>query len=630
MSAAVAGGSPDSGRHRNRTYDVDHDDEDSNRMKTEPDSDIKDYAETTMNELLGWYGLDKLDARSLNLKNLNHHFPTSSSSSSPLRQDDDIMSEDDMGRSSRSPVIESESLISNPSNEAIICAWCQKTGLKLFTLKTSSGKTKVFCSEPCFNQCRRAAFKKNRVCNWCRHVRHTVNYVDFKDGDEQLQFCSDKCLNQYKMQIFCRETQAYLQMNPHLQEETSKNIGNANSKLITPDLWLRDCQEPINGGQNLSHSDDDSVSPNVRTFPQNPVRKEIDLEDLSMKHKSEKITFPPLQRDYSQSGHKSPDNSTLVKDKRSLEMCNALSSYLREERDKNSVERRRKHFENDREHFRKKQRLANLRHKTNPHQEAPPAHLASSVHPSITFPGQNRLYPPPVSPYISQNSSPINPPAAHSKSIPSHPGIAGSLLPPGLPPPPPLLNNDFIHSQFNPQFFQPPFGSLSHPQHLEAFLRMQSTMNRRTDPLGSHIYPDPVLPNLKPSMPHFNAGSSAPPNTVMLPYPIFLPLPVPIPIPIPLSSFLKKEKQTNASGIESGKAKNLSINGESSDDKQPDTKTEDNMISVLKKLKNSKQNVNDTSTKKEKSVPSPDTSSYAVTNNDSQTNRLILTRNKNR
>lgn len=46
-----------------------------------------------------------------------------------------------------------------------------------------------------------------------------MSYVDFNDGASQLQFCSDKCLNQYKMQIFCRETQAHLELNPHLKEK---------------------------------------------------------------------------------------------------------------------------------------------------------------------------------------------------------------------------------------------------------------------------------------------------------------------------------------------------------------------------------------------------------------------------
>lgn len=69
------------------------------------------------------------------------------------------------------------------------CAWCQKvSNAKQFNFKTPSGKT-VFCSEQCFTQCRRANFKRNKTCDWCRHVRHTVNYVDFQDGDHQLQFC---------------------------------------------------------------------------------------------------------------------------------------------------------------------------------------------------------------------------------------------------------------------------------------------------------------------------------------------------------------------------------------------------------------------------------------------------------
>lgn len=49
------------------------------RVKPEPVDDIKDYAETTMNELLGWYGYEKVvdrrDTQGLNLG----HFAASSS-----------------------------------------------------------------------------------------------------------------------------------------------------------------------------------------------------------------------------------------------------------------------------------------------------------------------------------------------------------------------------------------------------------------------------------------------------------------------------------------------------------------------------------------------------------------------
>lgn len=59
---------------------------------------------------------------------------------------------------------------------------------------------------------------------------------------------SDKCLNQYKMNIFCKETQAQLELHPHLQnvllpENLCKTL-EPSLPLITPDLWLRDCHSP--------------------------------------------------------------------------------------------------------------------------------------------------------------------------------------------------------------------------------------------------------------------------------------------------------------------------------------------------------------------------------------------------
>lgn len=120
----------------------------------------------------------------------------------------------------------------------IFCGWCKRevpdNSPKFLT--TPDGPR--YCSESCFTQSRRASFKKAKTCDWCRHLRHAVSYVDFQDGASQLQFCSDRCLNQYKMQIFCKETQAHLDMNPHLKDTGLSN----NSGLITPDLWLKNCR----------------------------------------------------------------------------------------------------------------------------------------------------------------------------------------------------------------------------------------------------------------------------------------------------------------------------------------------------------------------------------------------------
>lgn len=136
------------------------------------------------------------------------------------------------------------------------CGWCRNSIAPSQSdfMVTPDGSR--YCSEPCFAHSRRASFKRAKTCDWCKHIRHTVSYVDFNDGATQLQFCSDKCLNQYKMQIFCKETQAHLDMNPHLKDNF-KTSGKMNAlftvqfiyslllildNLITPELWLRNCK----------------------------------------------------------------------------------------------------------------------------------------------------------------------------------------------------------------------------------------------------------------------------------------------------------------------------------------------------------------------------------------------------
>jgi hypothetical protein len=77
-----------------------------------------------------------------------------------------------------------------------------------------------------------------------KHVYNDVKYLYF----------SDKCLNQYKMNIFCKETQAHLQLHGGLAAAAGSdgNTGLGSGSLITPDLWLRDCrgesEEETGGG----------------------------------------------------------------------------------------------------------------------------------------------------------------------------------------------------------------------------------------------------------------------------------------------------------------------------------------------------------------------------------------------
>ncbi|CAF1292591.1 unnamed protein product [Adineta steineri] len=55
-----------------------------------------------------------------------------------------------------------KSIVNNQEQESSTCAWCQKLGVRSFTLRTDNGDSKTLCSEVCFNQYRRASFKKNK------------------------------------------------------------------------------------------------------------------------------------------------------------------------------------------------------------------------------------------------------------------------------------------------------------------------------------------------------------------------------------------------------------------------------------------------------------------------------------
>ncbi|XP_013141589.1 PREDICTED: sine oculis-binding protein homolog [Papilio polytes] len=190
------------------------------QVKKENEEEIKEFAETAMNELLGWYGYERLELR--------------------------------RWAASRARDTNSPEQAAEQKNKDE-CSWCNKSiGSESGALQHAGA---AFCSELCFSQSRRANFKRAKTCDWCRHVRHTVAYVDFQDGATQLQFCSDKCLNQYKMHIFCRETQAHLDLNPHLVSAASS------TNLITPELWLKNCKS-----RSVSPTSERSASPNIENL----------------------------------------------------------------------------------------------------------------------------------------------------------------------------------------------------------------------------------------------------------------------------------------------------------------------------------------------------------------------------
>ncbi|XP_035217472.1 sine oculis-binding protein homolog A-like isoform X2 [Stegodyphus dumicola] len=576
-----------------------------------------DYAETTMNELLGWYGYEKVDSRDTQGLNLTHFASKNNSNaaadnnnstngisppssamegsdasedvashhggleSAPSRLRPDSVSpcpdgsSDEVARQQQQMVSALSSIVKHPDTPdspnlppgCIVCAWCQKVGMKLFTLKTPNG-CKAFCSELCFTQCRRASFKKNKICDWCKHVRHTVNYVDFQDGEQQLQFCGDKCLNQYKMNIFCKETQAHLQMHTHLKEAACKMASTGSVNLITPELWLRDCK--TNGNSRSPHEtidimEDINSDDNISAAP-----------SPSLILESPKPSTPPIKekKEHKQEQNQAPKEKVLNK---------SSSKHSPRKNVSEKVHHQSKHH---------RERKVNGLHNTgespgNPRQSpihaSPPSHTRSN---QITNGSHSLLSPPPLG------------------SVPRPPPYVGPLPPRPCPPVPSPLNMGNIDHGRQP-FFQhnvvpPPFQFLAQQQ-MEAFLRSQHGLDLRSKPPPPlpippwvmppfpqvHVPPPPHIPpslnSRSPSLSHssspvrsHNQSSShksnhhgkhkghskhtstfannvethaannttsseisvppslLPPVTVMVPFPLILPVPLPIPVPIPI------------------------------------------------------------------------------------------------
>lgn len=65
--------------------------------------------------------------------------------------------------------------VEDVQNVQIVCVWCQKEGVKRYSLCMGS-ELKSFCSEKCFAACRRAYFKRNKVSGKCK--KHTNISVD--------------------------------------------------------------------------------------------------------------------------------------------------------------------------------------------------------------------------------------------------------------------------------------------------------------------------------------------------------------------------------------------------------------------------------------------------------------------
>ncbi|XP_023122808.2 sine oculis-binding protein homolog isoform X1 [Amphiprion ocellaris] len=497
-------------------------------VKREINQEMKTFAESTMNELLGWYGYDKVDLRESeaneirNYRERRQHVSVLKENSLPKpksldtkvshsvlamksgeRESSSVPSSSPSSSATSSsltspkehksaPVIVpliKPSAVEDVQNVQIVCVWCQKEGVKRYSLCMGS-ELKSFCSEKCFAACRRAYFKRNKardedlhgerspqhphtedsprlvlkintnvrslspvpqVCDWCKHVRHTKEYLDFGSGEERLQFCSTKCLNQYKMDVFYREARAALTSTSSSPNRTSQE-GRADSsmtgqKLLTPESW------------NSSNSAGEARNRNLS--PKGPA----------LIHGSGEPTSISPSEASSSSSSKVP-----VSGLRTLER---------------SV-------------------------------QPPPS--AAEVSPHLA-----PLPPHPIRPTLEQKPVPQIPipfirPPLHAQGLksplanpPRHPG------PPSSP----------IHRPPHSPHLQPPTSTSMNPPGLMHPFPGAYFPGLHSPPLNMMPRaPVPMPPMMNFGIPSFSPLLPQP--TVLVPYPIIVPLPVPIPIPIPI------------------------------------------------------------------------------------------------
>uniref|UniRef100_A0A8C6WPZ4 Sine oculis binding protein homolog n=1 Tax=Neogobius melanostomus TaxID=47308 RepID=A0A8C6WPZ4_9GOBI len=469
------------------------------------------FAESTMNELLGWYGYDKVELRESeaneirNYRERRQHVSVLKENSLPKPKeskpavpasvlsmktaDRDCVPVSSSSSSSSSALSSPKELKSPPvivplikpsavediQSVQIVCVWCQKEGVKRYSLCMGS-ELKSFCSEKCFAACRRAYFKRNkvraeystgiililsyldsprlvlkinssvRVCDWCKHVRHTKEYLDFGSGEERLQFCSTKCLNQYKMDVFYREARAA----GSSQDGHSSDAKNATpQKLLTPDSWTASNGE-------AKHR---KLSPKIH------VASESSMEASSSKTSrtfDRPIPQPP---------------------------------------------------------------------------SAPPPAIA------VSHPQHHPQHQPPR-PHVPPMPMPFIRPPLHAQGLksplanpPTHPGPPSSPI--HRPPHSPHLQPPTPGAPMNPP-------SLMHPFHGAYFPGLHSPPLNMLPrgPVPPHV---PMPPMMNFGIPSFSPLLPQP--TILVPYPVIVPLPVPIPIPIPIPLKATQECSTGHSGV---------------------------------------------------------------------------------
>nr|XP_009860569.1 sine oculis-binding protein homolog [Ciona intestinalis] len=606
------------------------------------ESEMKSFAQNTMNELLGLYGYDRLAENDLGRYRLqagissqrNRYSADSSSDVSPQPSDREDKSRPSVlnlkthtasppPRSTRESAFSSskrakvfETGISLPRNvgdrshsgrkplntpphpkislaspirgydEEVTCSWCRKQGRSLFTLQENDG-TKSFCSEKCFAACRRATFKRTRVCDWCKQIRHPRKFLENTGGDGRLQFCSSQCLEGYKMAIFCKEIQN------GKSEDEKDDVSNTSSGrgLISPptddesglvDLRMRSPSIKIRhallttslDNPNTSSNRTKSISPDgVFTLDPNPIRpKRFSRDDTSSG-----VTSSPRNNDAESRRFSSTETNHRSHSKESHNRFRHSDSSLRKAQKSRSSNDVRPVVHKPKAGVQSQRTQASPTLKKTVRTAWPPVggtpkHLPplSTTHEALTNMGVGKtLNPNPLPVPFFGEQSPMNVAALQSM-------LASGLLQNQLPPNPNLYPGLYPGFPFNPQLPSLPKENSEKLDPSSFFLGLMAAGNSLPNPGALPAVGEPHKPQqsaqITPS--YSNTPEVSKPSTVEVqqkpqpitnnntspfPYPMLLvpfPVPVPIPIPIPMPRPDTESKDLNQE-IETTKSDSL-------------------------------------------------------------------------
>ncbi|XP_042565871.1 sine oculis-binding protein homolog B-like [Clupea harengus] len=515
-------------------------------VKRELNQEMKSFAESTMNELLGWYGYEEVDLQEVsgaeNRKPcVKRHVSVLRENSVPSAQVEGASSENEKHgereaakacaisdsasitssttsssseeRESRDthvivPLIK-PSAIEEVQNVMIVCVWCQREGVRRFSLLMGL-QLKSFCSEKCFFACRRAHFKRNKANDSSCHGDESPGG---KEEKESLPIPKMKTSANNKVCDWCKRLQP-------THESLATGTGDerlhfCSSECVNQykiDVFYREARAALTARQSTEdHAAEVKESKVKEGSPRSPRSPLLTPASWTSALKPMHLPKnPPASSSSSSAAAAAAAASEPISVCQRTSLCHSSISSS-----------------------------SSLPPLSSPSQErftitrvtAPPPPPPQPQCPSLLRPLPSPLIIHPHTPHTLPSHTP--PPPSHTRS-PSQTLAAtqthSSLRLAHVRPPPVI-----------PPFLMPPFPGAP-----------MMHFPPGCPPVGSHMPTHPHAPQYVLPMP--SLPPPFPQNTIIVPYPIFIPLPVPVPIPFPLLVPVEAHTPSHTSPATGGQA----------------------------------------------------------------------------